>query len=221
MRNAKVLWCLIAVVLAAAATTAGLTSASAAGPERQHSLTHTARIVARPVTLAGRIAPGYDVSSDGGSIDCRDGSESPSAVDRDILFCSPDAAYAVACYLWRAHQRFAVCLRDARTHALVSIRHTGAMPQALPFTHPTPLNLTLANGTKCSLRAGGTSATLHQHPSWQLYYYCNNSQAIWGPNPYGVNTSHAVWTVRTARSNGTGNVTTRRVAKAWFVGLHS
>ncbi|MGN6606077.1 MAG: hypothetical protein ACTHMS_03570, partial [Jatrophihabitans sp.] len=107
------------------------------------------------------------------------------------------------------------------THALASIRHTGAMPPTTPPTHPTPLDLTLANGTKCSLRAGGTSATLHQHPSWQLYYYCNSGQAIWGPHPYGVNTAHAVWTVRTANSDGTGSVRTRNVAKAWFVGRHS
>ena len=221
MRNAKVLRSIGAVLLAVLATTLGLTSASAVGPARHHGITSTAVFVTRPVTLAGRIAPGYRVKSEGGSIDCLDASESPVAVDRDVLFCSPDAAYAIACYLWRAHQKFAVCLRDARSHTLVSIRHNGAMPQTLPLTHPTPLNLTLTTGTRCNLRAGGTSATLHNHPNWNLYYYCNSNQAIWGPNPYGVNTSHGVWTVRTANANGTGAVTTRQVAKAWFMGLHS
>jgi hypothetical protein len=221
MRNAKLLSCVVAVVIAVAGTTVGLTSASAAGPVRHHALTHTARIVARPVTDAGRVAPGYHVANEGGSIDCRDGSASPVAVARNILYCSPDAAYAIACYPWSPHPHYALCLRNARTRTLAGIRHTGAMPQTLPPTHPTPLDLTLANGAKCSLRAGGTSAILHQHPGWQLYYYCNNGQAIWGPNPYGVNTSHAVWTVRTARSDGTGTVRTRNVAKAWFVGRHS
>jgi hypothetical protein len=221
VRKIKILWCAVAVGAAVAAITAGLTSASAAGPARHHTLSHTARIVARPVTYGGQVVPGYTVSNGSGSIDCTDGTASPAAVARNILFCSPDSEYAIACYPWTPHPHYALCLRNARTRTLASIRHTGAMPPTSPPTHPTPLDLTLANGTKCSLRAGGTSAILHQHPSWNVYYYCNDGNAVWGPHPYGVNTSHAVWTVRTANSDGTGDVRTRNVAKAWFVGRHT
>lgn len=220
MRNAKMLSATIAVLLAVA-TTVGLTSAVAAAPIRHHTLTHTTRIVARPVTFGGHVAAGYTVSSESGSIDCSDGTESPAAVNRNILYCSPDSEGALACYSWAPHPHYALCLRNARTHHLASVRHTGAMPSAQPYAHPTPLDLTFADGTKCFLRDGGTSATLHQHPAWNVYYYCTDGGAVWGPHPYGVNTAHPVWTVRTARSDGTGNVRTRNVAKAWFVGRHS
>lgn len=226
MRNTKLLWSVVAVVLTVMGTVAGLTSASAAGPVRHHALPATAQVVVRPVTWTARVAPGFTVSHQTtGWIDCTAAMPSPGAVDRDILECSPAAEYATACWLSRTpHQT--LCLRDPRKNQLVSIRRHGVMAQSLPAPagQRGPLGVRLADGTYCGIRIGGSSASLQGHPNYGITYYCQNGQALWAPftnTSWGINRSHPTWTVRAAPANGHGALHTRNLAKVWFVGMHS
>lgn len=213
---------------AAAALTAVLTMAATADASTpaQHTLTHTASVVVRPVSWAAQVTPGFTVSREkGGSVDCRFATASPGAVDADILQCSPSAEYATACWLSRTPHR-SLCLRDPRSPQLVSIRRTGVMAQALPYVAARrgPLGVQLGDGTYCSIRIGGAGATLQGHPDYGTTYYCQHGQAIWAPfstRDWGIDRSHPVWTVRTAPASGHGALRTRNVAKVWFVGMHS
>ncbi len=224
MRNAKVLWCVVAVVIALAGTTAGLTSAAAAGPARHHTLTSTAQVVVRPVSWSAKVTPGYQVTRENNSsIDCTFPSSSPAAVDSDILACSPDSEYAVACWLSRTPHR-TLCLRDPRAKHLVSIKRSGAMAQTLPYRVPGPLALRLGDGTYCTIRNGGAGAELQGHPNYGAFYYCQHNQSVWAPmnsKNWGIDRAHRLWTVRTAPSSGSGSLTTRDVAKVWLVGMHA
>lgn len=218
-RSAAVLAAVTAVfVVTVASAAAGSTSVAA------RTITHTSRIVVRPVSWTARVTPGYTVSTEHpGSIDCTAPSPSPGAVDPDILMCSPSAEYAVACWLSRTPHR-SLCLRDPRVDHLVSISRTGVMAQALPYQVRGPLGLLLGDGSYCEIRIGGAGSALQGHPDDTATYYCQHNQSVWAPinaRDWGVNRSHPVWTVRTAPSDGHGALRTRSVAKAWFVGMHS
>lgn len=218
----KALLSTMLVVAGIAAITTSATSADAAAARQ--SVTETARIVLRPVTSAGRPAPGYSRTVEhGDGVDCSYSQASPAAVDPNILYCSPDAEYAIAC--WRAAAPHRVlCLRNARVKQVVSIYRNGVMATARPYKVRAPLDLVLGNGKYCTIRAGGAGASLRGHPQWAAYYYCLGNVAIWAPMSapnWGVNRSHKVWTVKVARSDGTGTLVTRAVARAWFVGTHA
>lgn len=199
---------------------AAVLAVSVAMPADAASLRPTTRTVVRPVTASGHAVNGWRVVKESGGVDCSFPQASPAAVDPDILFCSPDAAYAVAC--WRsATPHHVLCLRDARTHKLAKLPVLGKIAHTTPYRIRGPLDLRLRNGLTCTLRAGGAGATLHQHPQWAVYYYCTHNQAIWAPmnaKNWGINRFHPVWTAHVGRADGTGKVAVRRVARVWLVG---
>ena len=187
----------------------------------------TARIVVRPVTEAGTPAPGVLVTPDqkSGSVACHPADPSPGAVNRDIEFCSPSAAYAVAC--WKAATpRHVLCSRDPSSGEVFSLPRSGTFASTgLAARHNrAPLRLVLGNGSVCSIRDGGAWSSLHAHPNWYGTYSCTGNAAVWSPQnaPHsGINESQRVWTVHTAPISGNGPVTVRTVRKAYFVGTHS
>src|SRR4051812_41993459 len=74
----------------------GLVAAPAAS-----AATPTDRVVLRPVTSSGHAAAGYKVVKEPDHpVDCSIPDPSVAGVNKNILFCSPSAAYAVAC--WRS-----------------------------------------------------------------------------------------------------------------------
>lgn len=212
------------VVLAAAAVavslTAGVGPAAAAPAAVAAAPARTARVVIRPVTAAGRAAPGFRVTNGGSFVDCSFSAPSPVAVSRNIDFCSPDAADPVAC--WKAaapHQ--VLCFIDARHKHLIRWRLQSSFAVTRAPKRPAPLDVRLATGTYCQLNSGGAGDRLRGHPNWAEAYICGNGQAIWAPQTaqtLGVNMNTRLWTVRVAPQSGKGRLITRRVARAWFVG---
>jgi hypothetical protein len=82
----------------------------------------------------------------------------------------------------------------------------------------------LVDGDLCSIRDGGTSSILRSHPTWVVSYYCRHAGAVWmrpSAAHFGINESARSWTVATASASGTGKLTTRHIARAWFVGTRS
>jgi hypothetical protein len=222
MGRCKALLLAVAMVVGIAAMTMPATDADASAA--RHVLTSTARIVLRPVTASGRPAPGYARWVEHGSgVDCSFSQASPAAVDPNISDCSPDSEYAIAC--WRAAAPHRVlCLRDARVKQLASIYRDGPMATATPYKVRAPLDLLLGNGKYCTIRDGGAGSSLQGHPKWAAYYYCHGGVAVWAPmsaRNWGVDRSHAVWTVKVGREDGSGGLITRKVARAWFVGTHA
>lgn len=219
MRDLKRILILMSAIvgLVLAGTAVASTASNAA------TLPATHRIVVRPVTAAGHPAPGYSVSAEPGDVvDCSFAQASPSAVDRNILWCSPDAAYALACWP-SATPRHVLCLRDARTRHLAKLPTSGRIAHSTPYRVRAPLDLVLGNGVFCSLRDGGAGASLQGHPKWAVYYYCTRGLAVWAPmnaTNWGVNRSHPTWTVLVTKANGTGRLIRRVVARAWVVGTH-
>jgi hypothetical protein len=209
------------LVPAAALVTLALSGAAAlAAPG--HAEPATQRIVVRPVTSAGRPAAGFTAKAERQlTVDCSDGDSSPAAVDDDIALCSPAAAYPAAC--WKSARRHHVlCLRDARKPMLARIALSGAFAPTTAPKRPVPLDMVLGDGRFCELRIGGAGPTLPHHPRYEATYYCTHGSAVWGKDQrIGINRSHRTWTVRVARTDSkSGKLTTRRVAKAYFVGTH-
>ena len=207
----------IAIGLAVAGTSPGIASTSA-----------TSRIVVRPVTQAGTPAQGVLVATDAsaGSVGCTPADPSPGAVSRNIEFCSPSAAYAIAC--WKSatpHQ--VLCSRDPSSNRVYSLRRSGnfASTGLAARRDRAPLLLVLGNGYRCNIRDGGAWSNLQGHPNWFGAYSCNNNHdAVWSPPnaPHnGINETNSTWTVHVAPISGKNSVTVRTVRKAYFVGTHS
>lgn len=186
------------------------------------TFTQTHRIVVRPVTATGHPVPGYTVTQGSGTVDCRFPGASPAAVDPNIVYCSPNAAYAVAC--WNsARPRYVLCLQDARKAHLVRYRHSEPVAQTMPLKVRAPLDVRLGDGKYCTLRVGGAGPSLKGHPRWYASYYCTHRTAIWarmGTTNWGINRTHKIWTVKIAPEINNGTLHTRRVFRAWFVGTH-
>ncbi|MGN6606166.1 MAG: hypothetical protein ACTHMS_04050 [Jatrophihabitans sp.] len=179
----------------------------------------TQRVIVRPVTAAHVPAAGFSAVTTSDGIFCSGHEASPAAVDANILECSPSAAYAPACW-HAARPRYALCLRDARSHTLYRLPLVDGFGSAAPLHDRSPLDLVLRNGTACQLRIGGAGGQLVGHPNLFATYYCSDGSAVWaGITAYhsGIDESHPVWTVRTGRP-GTSTLTTRLVARAYLVG---
>jgi len=206
-------------------TVAVATAAIAAGTfalagTAQASGTPTVRTVLRPVTATGHAAQGYTVRKQlKYSVDCSFTETSPAAVDRDIVLCAPDAAYAVAC--WKgAAAHTVLCFQDARKKQLVEYR-AKTVAQTRPYRIKAPLDLRLVDGTYCTIRIGGAGGTLKQHPRWIAYYYCTGGKTVWASmndKHWGVHRANPVWTVNIAGSGRNAKVHQRAVKQAWFVG---
>ncbi|MBE7189971.1 hypothetical protein [Jatrophihabitans endophyticus] len=193
--------------------------AATAAPKPAPATVHT---VVRPVNTHGHAVQGWvvDAPGNGSPLDCSGPYASVAAVDKNILQCAPDAAYAVACWpAARAHH--VLCLDDARSHQLVKLRTKGRIAHPKPLKHRAPLQLTLANGVHCGIRDGGAATNLKQHPSWLVTYYCTHNRAVWvSPQrtDFGVHRGGPAWTVDVANANGKHDIHTQRVTRAWFVG---
>src|SRR5579875_1457363 len=92
---------LLPIVLAIGTATA-LAPAAMASPHPSAAAPATKVVVVRPVTSGGRPAAGFRIvrTTRHSEVYCGDSSSSPGAVDPDIDFCSPSAAYTIAC--WKA-----------------------------------------------------------------------------------------------------------------------
>ncbi len=184
---------------------------------------HTVTHVVRPVTPRGTAVSGFTVTPEtAGQLDCTAAAVSPAAMSRDILECSPSAAYAVAC--WRsATAGRALCMRDPTERKLVDFPDTGAFHRVAAPRSPAiaPLVIILGDGDKCTIRDGGAWGTLQSHPTWVGEYACATDGVVWAApsaTHNGVDESTPTWTVRTAPASGSGAVQTRQVRAAYFVG---
>jgi hypothetical protein len=204
----------------AATVMAATLAASGAATAHQSSdrSPHTHRVVVRPVDASGHARPGWTVHRARGlTVDC-DGSAS-AALDDGIYACFPTAAYLPAC--WPSRHHTVLCLRDARTRRLVRVHHSGSLGTATAPDRPSPQDLTLAHGQRCSLRVGGAWSTLPTHPSWVGFYSCGHGSVYGPPRGDGVDRAAQPWTVRVWQSGTKHRVLHRSVATSYFVGTHS
>ncbi len=180
--------------------------------------TRTQRIVLRPVTARGSVAPGYVVSKHlDESVTCSSTQPSRAAIDNDIDECSPTAANAGACWAGPTPNT-ALCLRDPFATRVDLLRTTSAVPPARASKVPSPAGLVLTDGTRCTLRLGGAWAELDGHPNLYGTYACG-SRAVWGPaNSDGINRTGTQWTAQLAPMSGHGSLQTVTIARADFVG---
>lgn len=208
----------VAVAVAGAAVAAG--AGSSAMPASHSS---TVRVVIRPVTHAGSASTGYTVHGEqNGAVDCSYHDPSPGAVDRNIEFCSPSVEYAVACWNSTAPHHV-VCMRDPTAKQLVKLPRMGRFAHTKLARHAqrAPLLLMLRDGTRCFIRDGGAWSSLNSHPRWFGTYTCTHHGVVWSPpnaHHLGVNESTSSWTVRTASASGHGQLVTRHIKRAYFVG---
>jgi hypothetical protein len=205
---------LTTTVLAAAL----LGAASSAAQGRSGSpVDRTHRVVVRPIDASGHARPAYSVTRFRGvKVTCDE--SATSAVDDGIYTCYPAAEYLPAC--WKAHHHTVLCLRDARTTRLARFRWTGTLGTATAPKRPSPIDLDLAGGQKCSIRVGGAWGILPTHPNWVGFYSCDRG-SIYGPaSGDGVDRSTSPWTVHLWKSGTKHRVVTRDVATAYFVGTH-
>ena len=212
----------LAALLSAALVATTIATAADAAPA--HHAAATKRIVVRPVTSSGHVASGFTRKIEDQPLDCTfnhgHGSTSTVALDPHIFYCSPDSAYAIAC--WDAARPHRVlCFRDAFRNEVV--REKGTAPAHLKApTHPyNALNLRLGNGEKCFARSGGAVGVQKHHPNWFATYFCGQgAAAVWAPPRFadseGTNRTHARWTVWVGTAGG--RLHKRSVAEAFFVG---
>jgi hypothetical protein len=192
-------------------------------PSSSGTLTATRQVTLRPVTAAGRPAPGWTVKAGGPTIDCSAGERSAAATTDGVLTCDPSAASASAC--WRAADgAHAYCLYDPRTRTLSEdTLQGGAFPAARPSEiPPAPLGVDLVGDVRCTQRDGGAASALAQHPDWVVYYYCgaDAGDAVWAaPDAAdgGVSRDDGPWSVQLASSDGSAKVREVLVGTAYFV----
>lgn len=186
----------------------------------------TVKVFVAPVTASGVAASGFTVKSEPGDVvTCSPAYPSPVSISPNVEECSPSAAYAVAC--WKsatAHQ--ALCLLDPRKQRLTAAKLTGKFgaTKAISKRELSPFVIVLTDGTYCSIRDGGAWGSLKSHPTYYGSYSCSKHGVVWSPSNaahYGVDESAASWTVRTGNAGGGGSLTTRHVAKAYFVATAS
>ena len=209
MRRSLVLLVSTLVALATALTTA-VFSANA-------SLPHTQKIVVRPVHANGTPAAGFSVTNQSipGGLSC--GGTSPSAVDDNIIYCSPSAAYTVSC--WKSRNHTVLCLRDPLKKKLVRIHYSGSIAPTQAPSRPSPQALTLFSGNYCLIRDGGAWGMVKGHPLWNGNYSCVHN-AIYGRGD-GINRTVNPWTVHIVNNvnNNTPNaIVVRHVRTAYYVG---
>ena len=199
-----------------------LVSGSGASAAAHRDFPATRSTVLQPVNGAGHARPGYSITSVPRRfwIDCRFPEASPGALSSGINYCSPSAAYAIACWKAAAAHK-ALCLTDARRQRLTRYQLMGRFTPATvrPADEQAPLAIVLADGDYCSIRDGGAWSQLPHHPNLYGYYSCRHDGAVWAvanARHDGVNESQPSWTVRTAQF-GHRHLITRHVVRAWFV----
>jgi hypothetical protein len=215
---------LVLTELAALGTVAASTTI-AASASRSVTFPVTQSVVIRPVTSAGRPASGFHVKTPHPEpIDCSTATSSPSAVNRNIDWCAPEAADAIAC--WKAATaHHALCMVDPRSHRLYQRRMTGSFAKtaAVKSSSRGPLLIALADGARCAIIDGGAWGELKSHPNWAPDYSCGQHGIIWAPEHTkhnGINESHVSWTVR-VEAAANGRLIIRHIKRAYFVGTAS
>lgn len=197
--------------------------AGTSGSTRSEPAVPTERVVQRPVTRSGKVAPGFLIFNPGGGVTdaapC--GMASRSAVDAGIDACSPASSGLGAC--WKETAYAALCMQQANRPKLIRVRVPSSQFRRLPPpTHPVPQVLVLADGANCTLRLNGTNIPPADHPRWNAFYYCDHSLGIYGPlNGDGIDTTHTSWTVRVYHVYNSGSPRpggTQAVRTAYFVG---
>jgi hypothetical protein len=182
----------------------------------------TVRVYVAPVTAAGHAADGFAVKVEKDDvIECAPALTSPVSISPNVEECSPSAAYAVAC--WKSatlHQ--ALCLEDPRHKQLIAAKVTGKFSPTKPVSKAklSPFGIVLTDGTYCTIRDGGAWGQLKSHPNYFGSYSCSKHGVVWSkPNAahFGVNESTSTWTVQTGGAAGKGGLTTRDIARAYFV----
>jgi hypothetical protein len=207
-----------AVLATVAVVAAGLLGSLPASASGVSGAAKTQRVVVRPVDSAGHARPGWTVHrAKGLTVDCRN-SAAAAAVDDGIYACFPTAAYLPAC--WPSQHHTVLCLRDARTRKLVRVRYSGGLGTATAPDRPSPQDLDLAQGQRCSLRVGGAWGTLPTHPKWVGFYSCGHGSVYGPPSGDGVVRRTTPWTVRIWVSGTQHRVVRRSVATAYYVGTH-
>jgi hypothetical protein len=177
----------------------------------------TQQTVVRPVTSGGAAAPGWSVHSQPLAITCSPDEPSPVAVDPGIAYCSPSAAFAIAC--WHSEASSALCVADVAHRTLARYPVAGSFDEVSAPAAPAPFRLTLANGATCTVRDGGATSNLTDHPDWVVWYFCSDQTAVYGPeNGNGIDASDALWRVEIGSVEGEGDVTPVAVRTAIYVG---
>ncbi|WP_151082760.1 hypothetical protein [Nocardioides cynanchi] len=206
---------LAATALAAALAAAALVPLTGLPAAGAAPASHTHRVVVRPVDASGHAVSGWTVHRERGfTVQC-DG-PAPAAVDDGIGACFPTAAYLPAC--WKSHHHTALCLRDARSKALVRVRYSGAFTAPNAPAHATPQDLDLTGGQRCSIRFGGAWGQLPSHPNWLGFDSCTKGSVYGPPSGDGIDRSTPVWTVHVWKSGTRSRVVTRGVGTAYYVG---
>ncbi len=170
-----------------------------------------------PVDTEGRPHPGWrviDHTADIPGVDCSANQAATGARSGDVYACSPVAANAGTC--WKAtNPKHVLCLADPTREELIEL--VAEFPATAPATYvdrPEPIQLDLDNGDVCILRTGGSWG----RPAGTDYfgfYACTKTEAVWGPEGQGIDTTGKAWTVITG--NESGPLTRHRVATAYFV----
>jgi hypothetical protein len=213
MRKLLVLVPLVAAICAAFA----LSATSAAAHGARAAARQTVGRIVHPVHANGTPVAGYTVHRQHiAGFTCT--TVSPVAVDDGIASCSPDAAYAVAC--WKSTHHTVLCLRNPRTKVLARIRYTGRFHAGKALDRPSPQALVLFGGTYCEIRDGGAWGSVKGHPHWFGDYSCNNGADVYGRGRDGIVRSTEPWQVHMVRfhNNGTQTIRTREVRLAYYVG---
>jgi hypothetical protein len=217
--TASVPLALLTALLAMVATLFPIATSSAVAPSQRavgrDRPAATEFVFVRPVTTAGRPAPGWKVRRERGSATCS--GPSPSAVNPGIVSCFPTALALRAC--WKSAHHTVLCVRSARRHTLVRIHRTGRYPSVHAPAKPAPMNLVLADGRRCVIRDGGAWGAPPHHPHWIGFYSCQRHASVYGParGRDGINRSHKRWTVRIWRTHQ-DDVVRRAVRTAYYVG---
>jgi hypothetical protein len=182
----------------------------------------TVRIDVAPVTASGHASDGFTVKVEKDDVvECAPALTSPVSISPNVEECSPSAAYAVAC--WKSatpHQ--VLCLEDPRHKQLIAAKVTGKFAPTAPVSARklAPFGIVLTDGTYCTIRDGGAWGQLKSHPNYFGSYSCSKHGVVWSkPNAshFGVDESTSTWTVQTGSAAGKGALTSRAIARAYFV----
>lgn len=218
LRRPTLLLALSLLVSAVAVVGTALTAALAPSPASALPATQVTYV--RPVTESGRPASGWTATSSSTRVTCS--GTASSAVNPGIAACYPTALGLTACFRSTVHT--VLCVRDVTDKRLVRLTFTGRYPTGVAApARPTPAATDLTDGRRCLVRTGGAWGSPKQHPDWVGFSSCTGQAATYGSGlGNGVDARTSAWTVRlwrTAVDPEGRDLVTRRVTRAWFVGI--
>ncbi len=183
-----------------------------------HGVNRPDVIVLEPVDAQGNIQSGWvqDSNRSGDRIDCSFGSASRYDKTAGVRSCGGTADSGDAC--WTAGDaEHVLCLTDPFSNVVYLVGAQGlGTPRKSLTEDPAPFALLLDDGTQCRARIGGAWSSQQERPDWVGHYGCDDS-AVWGPPGEGIKKGFGGWTVEVGPADG--HLTTRKVTKAYFVGV--